>query len=208
FGSAGERGMPCSVVAVEDTIADEFIAQLVAKTNEVTMGIGLNEGILLGPVIRDEHKQRTLQYIETGETEGAQLIRDGRKDQSAQVGGYFVGSTIFDQVTSEMTIWQDEIFAPVLSISRVKNLEEAIALTNQSRFANGACIFTNDGGNVRTFRETIDAGMLGVNIGVPAPMAFFPFSGWKDSFYGDLHTNGKDGLEFYTRKKVVTGRWV
>lgn len=208
FGSAGERCMACSVVAVEESIADPFIAQLVEKANEVKMGNGLDEGIFLGPVIREEHKQRTLQYIETGEKEGAQLIRDGRKDQSAQEGGYFVGPTIFDHVTSEMKIWQDEIFAPVLSISRVKTLEEAIALTNQSRFANGACIFTNDGGNVRTFRETIDAGMLGVNIGVPAPMAFFPFSGWKDSFYGDLHTNGKDGFEFYTRKKVVTGRWV
>src|SRR5699024_6790055 len=159
--------------------------QLVEKANAVKIGNGLDEGIFLGPVIREEHKQRTLQYIETGEKEGAQLIRDERKDQSAQASSYFVRPTIFDQVTREMTIWQDEICAPVLSISRVKNLEEAIALTNQSRFANGACIFTNDGGNVRTFRETIDAGMLGVNIGVPAPMAFFPFSGWKDSFYGD-----------------------
>lgn len=107
-----------------------------------------------------------------------------------------------------MKIWQDEIFAPVLSIARVSNLDEAIELANQSRFANGACIFTNDGGSVREFRENIDAGMLGVNIGVPAPMAFFPFSGWKDSFYGDLHANGKDGLQFYTRKKVITTRWV
>src|SRR5699024_7466943 len=175
---------------------------------EVKMGNGLDEGIFLGPVIREEHKQRTLQYIESGEKEGAQLIRDGRKDQSDQAGGYFVGPTIFDQVTSEMTIWQDVIFAPVLSISRVKNFEEAIALTNQSRFANGACIFANDGGDVRTLREMIDAGMLGVKIGVHASMALFLFRGWKDSFCGDLHTNGKDGLEFYTRKKVVTGRWV
>ncbi|KIO60635.1 Methylmalonate-semialdehyde dehydrogenase [Caldibacillus thermoamylovorans] len=107
-----------------------------------------------------------------------------------------------------MKIWQDEIFAPVLSIARVNNLDEAIELANQSRFANGACIFTNDGGSVREFRENIDAGMLGVNIGVPAPMAFFPFTGWKDSFYGDLHANGKDGLQFYTQKKVITTRWV
>jgi malonate-semialdehyde dehydrogenase (acetylating)/methylmalonate-semialdehyde dehydrogenase len=107
-----------------------------------------------------------------------------------------------------MKIWQDEIFAPVLSISRVKDLDGAVELTNKSPFANGACIFTKDGGSVRQFRETIDAGMLGVNIGVPAPMSFFPFSGWKDSFYGDLHANGKDGLNFYTRKKVITTRWV
>ena len=208
FGSAGERCMACSVVAVEDSIADEFIEQLVEKANNIKMGNGLDEGIFLGPVIRSEHKDRTLQYIETGEKEGAKLVRDGRHDKSAQEGGYFVGPTIFDNVTSEMKIWQDEIFAPVLSISRVKNLDDAITLTNTSPFANGSCIFTNDGGSVQQFRDNIDAGMLGVNIGVPAPMAFFPFSGWKDSFYGDLHANGKDGLNFYTRQKVLTGRWV
>ena len=122
FGSAGERCMACSVVAVEESIADEFIDQLVQKANEIKIGNGLDEGIFLGPVIRDSHKERTLQYIETGEKEGAKLIRDGRKDKSAQEGGYFVGPTIFDHVTSEMKIWQDEIFAPVLSISRVKDL--------------------------------------------------------------------------------------
>ncbi len=208
FGSAGERCMACSVVAVEESVADEFIELLVKKANEIKIGNGLDEGIFLGPVIREEHKERTLQYIQTGEKEGANLIRDGRKDESAQAGGYFVGPTIFDNVTSEMKIWKDEIFAPVLSICRIRDLDEGITLTNKSKFANGACIFTKDGGSLRTFRENIDAGMLGVNIGVPAPMAFFPFSGWKDSFYGDLHANGKDGLEFYTRKKVVTARWV
>jgi malonate-semialdehyde dehydrogenase (acetylating) / methylmalonate-semialdehyde dehydrogenase len=208
FGSAGERCMAASVVAVEDSIADEFIKLLVQKTNEIKIGNGLDEGIFLGPVIREQHKERTLQYIETGVNEGAILIRDGRRDEAAQRKGYFVGPTIFDKVTKDMKIWQDEIFAPVLSIARVSNLDEAIELANQSRFANGACIFTNDGRSVRKFRENIDAGMLGVNIGVPAPMAFFPFSGWKDSFYGDLHANGKDGLQFYTRKKVITTRWV
>src|SRR5699024_9468950 len=130
-----------------------------------------------------------LSYIDQGEQEGATMIRDGRTEK-VEDSGYFVGPTIFDHVTSDMKIWQNEIFAPVLSISRVKNVDEGIALSNQSSFANGACIFTNDGGNVRRFREKIDAGMLGLNIGVPAPMAFFPFSGWKNSFYGDLHTNG------------------
>ncbi|MEN1968727.1 CoA-acylating methylmalonate-semialdehyde dehydrogenase [Lentibacillus sp. N15] len=208
FGSAGERCMACSVVAVEDSIADDLIETLVEKANEIKIGNGLDEGVFLGPVIRDQHKERTLQYIETGEKEGATLIRDGRNDEEMKRKGYFVGPTIFDNVTSEMKIWQDEMFAPILSISRVKDLYEAVKLTNKSRFANGSCIFTNDGGSVRQFRETIDAGMLGVNIGVPAPMAFFPFSGWKDSFYGDLHVNGKDGIEFYTRKKVITTRWV
>ncbi|WP_249870062.1 CoA-acylating methylmalonate-semialdehyde dehydrogenase [Oceanobacillus saliphilus] len=208
FGSAGERCMATSVVAVEEDVAEAFITLLHQKADEIKIGNGLDEGVFLGPVIRESHKERTLNYIETGEREGAKLVRDGRKDKDAKRKGYFVGPTIFDYVTSEMKIWQDEIFAPVLSIARVKDLDEAIALTNKSPFANGACIFTKDGGNVRHFRETIDAGMLGVNIGVPAPMAFFPFSGWKDSFYGDLHANGKDGLNFYTRKKVITTRWV
>lgn len=208
FGSAGERCMAASVVAVEDSVADEFIALLKQKADDVQIGNGLDEGIFLGPVIREQHKERTLSYIEKGEKEGAKLVRDGRKDEAVKDAGYFVGPTIFDNVTSNMEIWQDEIFAPVLSISRVKDLDEAVELSNKSRFANGACIFTKDGGSVRQFRETIDAGMLGVNIGVPAPMAFFPFSGWKDSFYGDLHANGKDGLNFYTRKKVITTRWV
>lgn len=207
FGSAGERCMACSVVAVEDSIADEFVEKLVQKANDIKIGNGLEEGVFLGPVIRENHKARTLQYIADGEKSGAKLVLDGRKDKSVQKEGFFVGPTVFDNVTSEMKIWEDEIFSPVLSISRVENLEKAVELTNKSRFANGACIFTKDGGNVRTFRETIDAGMIGVNIGVPAPMAFFPFSGWKDSFYGDLHANGKDGVEFYTRKKVVTTRW-
>ncbi|SFJ81203.1 methylmalonate-semialdehyde dehydrogenase [acylating] [Halobacillus dabanensis] len=208
FGSAGERCMAASVVAVEESVADEFIEQLKKKTDEIKIGNGLEDDVFLGPVIREQHKERTIGYIEKGEQEGAKLIRDGRQDNTSQENGYFVGPTIFDNVTTEMKIWQDEIFAPVLSIVRVKNLDEAVEVTNESPFANGACIFTRDGGSVRQFRETIDAGMLGVNIGVPAPMAFFPFSGWKNSFYGDLHANGKDGVEFFTRKKVMTTRWV
>lgn len=208
FGSAGERCMAAAVVTVEESVADDFVEQLVSKLNEVEIGNGLDDSVFLGPVIREQHKARTLDYIKKGEEEGAKLIRDGRNEQPEHLEGYFIGPTIFDEVKTDMTIWQDEIFAPVLSIIRVKDLTEAIEVTNQSKFANGACIYTKDGGSVRQFRETIDAGMLGVNIGVPAPMAFFPFSGWKDSFYGDLHANGKDGIEFYTRKKVITTRWI
>jgi len=207
FGSAGERCMAAAVVAVEEEVADEFIEQLNKKSSEQKIGDGRNENVFLGPVIRDSHKEKTLNYIETGEKEGATLVRDGRKDK-VEEDGYFVGPTIFDNVSTNMTIWKDEIFSPVLSIIRVKDLDEAIKVTNQSAFANGSCIYTRDGGSVRQFREEIDAGMLGVNIGVPAPMAFFPFSGYKDSFYGDLHANGKDGVEFYTRKKTITTKWV
>ncbi|NOV01130.1 CoA-acylating methylmalonate-semialdehyde dehydrogenase [Paenibacillus planticolens] len=207
FGSAGERCMACSVVVAVGDVGDKLVQKLVEAADHITIGNGNEEGIFLGPVIRGPHKERTLQYIQTGEQEGALLLRDGRKDTAASGEGYFVGPTIFDQVQCDMKIWQDEIFAPVLSIVRVDSLEEAIDLANRSDFANGACIFTDSGSAVRQFRDTIDAGMLGVNLGVPAPMAFFPFSGWKKSFYGDLHANGTDGVEFYTRKKMVTARW-
>jgi malonate-semialdehyde dehydrogenase (acetylating)/methylmalonate-semialdehyde dehydrogenase len=208
FGSAGERCMAAAVVAVEDSIADELIERLKTAADEIVIGNGLDEGVFLGPVIRENAKQRTLGYIESGVEQGATLLRDGRKDEAVNGDGYYVGPTIFDNVTQEMKIWQDEIFAPVLSIVRVKDLAEGIELANASSFANGACLFTDSASAVRQFRETIDAGMLGVNIGVPAPMAFFPFSGYKDSFYGDLHANGTDGVEFYTRKKMLTARYV
>ncbi|GAX89660.1 CoA-acylating methylmalonate-semialdehyde dehydrogenase [Effusibacillus lacus] len=207
YGSAGERCMAASVVVTVGEVAEPFIEKLVLAANEIKIGNGLEEGVFLGPVIRDSHKARTEKYIEIGEKEGAQLVRDGRQDEAASRQGYFVGPTIFDHVTTDMTIWKEEIFAPVLSVVRVNSLDEAIEVTNQSAFANGACIYTQNGSNVRKFREEIDAGMLGVNLGVPAPMAFFPFSGWKNSFYGDLHANGMDGVEFYTRKKMVTARW-
>ncbi|MFP5111662.1 CoA-acylating methylmalonate-semialdehyde dehydrogenase [Bacillaceae bacterium C204] len=208
FGSAGERCMAAAVVAVEESIADQLIEKLQQAADDIMIGNGLDKGVFLGPVIRQNHKERTLGYIEAGIEEGATLLRDGRNDEATSGNGYFVGPTIFDHVTQEMKIWQDEIFAPVLSIVRVKDLTEAIDLANASVFANGACIYTDSASAVRQFRETIDAGMLGVNIGVPAPMAFFPFSGYKGSFYGDLHANGTDGVEFYTRKKMLTARYV
>lgn len=207
FGSAGERCMAAAVVAVQEEIADQFIEKLVEESNKIVIGNGLDDNVFLGPVIREGHKERTLQYIEQGINEGADIIRDGRKDNNTKDEGYFIGPTIFDHVTQEMKIWQEEIFAPVLSIVRVKSLNEAIELANASKFANGACLYTDSAASVRTFRDQIEAGMLGINVGVPAPMAFFPFSGWKESFYGDLHANGTDGVEFYTRKKMVTARY-
>lgn len=205
FGSAGERCMACAVVVAVGEAADELTKRLVAEADQMTIGNGLDPDVFLGPVIRDSHKQKTYSYIESGIEEGAALLRDGRGDQSPE-DGYFVGPTIFDEVTPDMKIWKEEIFAPVLSIVRVETLEEAIELSNRSDFANGACLFTDSAKAIRKFREEIDAGMLGINLGVPAPMAFFPFSGYKKSFYGDLHANGRDGIEFYTRKKMVTAR--
>ncbi|AUJ23522.1 CoA-acylating methylmalonate-semialdehyde dehydrogenase [Virgibacillus dokdonensis] len=205
YGSAGERCMAASVVAVEEGIYDAFMEQLASEAKQLKMGNGLDEEVFLGPVIRKEHQQKTFDYIQKGVDEGATLVLDGREGIPSE--GYFVGPTIFTDVTPEMTIWKEELFAPVLCIVKVKNLAAGVELANKSVFANGACLFTNSANAIRYFRENIDAGMLGVNLGVPAPMAFFPFSGWKSSFYGTLHANGKDGVEFYTHKKVVTARY-
>lgn len=207
YGSAGERCMACSIVVAVGDVAEPLVKLLNEQADEMKIGNGLDEDVFLGPVIREENKVRTANYIEIGQKEGATLVRDGRKDEAYQENGFFIGPTIFDNVDPSMRIWKEEIFAPVLSIVRVNSLEEAVELANQSDFGNGACLFTDSGSAVRYFRENIEAGMLGVNVGVPAPMAFFPFSGWKKSFYGDLHANGTDGVEFYTRRKMLTVRW-
>ncbi|EZH65335.1 methylmalonate-semialdehyde dehydrogenase [Bacillaceae bacterium JMAK1] len=207
FGSSGERCMACSVVVVTEDIADEFIAELTKRTKALTVGDGHDDQNFVGPLIRESHKERVLSYIDDGVRSGATLLVDGREKGDQVEAGYFVGATLFDHVTQEMKIWQDEIFAPVLSIVRVKDLDEAIEVTNASQFANGAVIYTSSGKSAQTFRDRIDAGMVGVNVNVPAPMAFFAFAGNKSSFFGDLGTNGRDGVQFYTRKKVVTERW-
>ena len=204
FGSAGERCMAAAVVTVQEGIYDEFMSRLVQEAKDIKMGNGLEDGVFLGPVIREDNLTRTLGYIEKGVEEGAKLAIDGRETINEE--GYFVGPTIFEGVTTDMTIWQEELFAPVLSVMKIKDLKEGISIANQSEFANGACLFTNNAAGIRYFRENIDAGMLGINLGVPAPMAMFPFSGWKSSFYGTLPANGKAGMEFYTRNKVVTAR--
>jgi malonate-semialdehyde dehydrogenase (acetylating) / methylmalonate-semialdehyde dehydrogenase len=206
FGSAGERCMACSVVVAVGNIGDDLVERLKNAADSLQIGNGLDKGVFLGPVIRKAHKERTIKYIESGTGEGALLVRDGRKDTATSSHGFFIGPTILDEVRPGMKVWNDEIFAPVLSVMRAKDLTEAIKIANQSEFANGACLFTDSAKAIRQFREEIDAGMLGINLGVPAPMAFFPFSGYKKSFYGDLHANGRDGIEFYTRKKMVTQR--
>jgi malonate-semialdehyde dehydrogenase (acetylating)/methylmalonate-semialdehyde dehydrogenase len=206
FGSAGQRCMACSaVVVVGDN--DKFVNALKQKADELIIGNGMDEEVLLTPVIRQSHREKVLGYIQKGIEEGATLIRDGRKEMEEMPEGNFLGPTIFDHVTPDMTIAKEEIFAPVLSLLRAEDLDEALEYIRKSRYGNGATIYTKDAKAVRKFREEADAGMLGINVGVPATMAFFPFSGWKDSFYGDLHVNGKDGVNFYTRKKMITSRF-
>lgn len=205
YGSAGQRCMACSVVVLVGD-GEDFIKLLKERADEIIMGGGLNDDVLLTPVIKEAHLNKVLDYIQIGIKEGAQLIRDGRIEMREFNEGNFLGATIFDHVTPEMKIAQDEMFAPVLSVLRAKDLEQGLDYIRQSRYGNGATIYTNDAGAIRKFREEADAGMLGVNVGVPAPMAFYPFSGWKESFYGDLHANGQDGVNFYTRKKMITSK--
>lgn len=205
YGAAGQRCLAASVVVAVDPIADPLIDALTAAGDRLAMGPGTDPSVDMGPVIREHHRERVLSYIAAGEKSGAKLIRDGR--QGVPDRGYFVGPTLFDQVTSEMTIAQEEIFGPVLSIIRAGSLAEAVETANRSRFGNTASLYTRSGASARYFRDHIQAGMLGINVGVAAPVAWFPFSGWKESFYGDLHATGRDGIEFYTEKRVITTRW-
>ncbi|RNB74054.1 CoA-acylating methylmalonate-semialdehyde dehydrogenase [Brevibacillus panacihumi] len=207
FGCAGERCMAASAVVAVEEIADELVQLLIEESNALVMGDGLEQGVDLGPVIRDSHLAKVHGFIEKGLEAGADLVRDGREDAKGKDAGYFLGPTIFDKADAEMVIVRDEIFAPVLSVMRVGSFEEGLETISRSRYGNGATIYTNNGKWGREFVQRVEAGMVGVNVGVPAPMGFFAFSGWKQSFYGDLHANGKDGVEFFTKKKTVTSRW-
>jgi len=166
-------------------------------------------GAQMGPLITRQHLDRALGYIDAGLAEGADLILDGRNPRVPNApDGFYLGPTIFDRVTPAMRIAREEIFGPVLSVMRAKDLDEAIALCNDSGYGNAAVLFTSSGASAREFRHRVSAGMVGVNVGVPAPMAFFPFSGWNASFFGDLHVQGREGVAFFTRQKVTISRWI
>ncbi len=205
FGQAGERCLAGSVILAVEPVGDRLVGRLAEQIRSLKVGEGWAPDTAVGPVIRTEHRERVLEWIRTGEQEGAALVARGSAPDRPD--GYYVPPVLFDRVRPEMTIAQEEIFGPVLSVIRAQTLGEAIEIANRSRFGNAAAIFTQDGKAAREFRYRIEAGMLGVNIGVPAPAAYFPFAGWKGSFFGDLHATGRDAIEFYTRKKVVTTRW-
>jgi len=175
-------------------------------TEGLRVGDGLEESTEVGPLVSGAARDRVRDWIDRGEASGASVVVDGR-ETDASPDGAFVGPTILDEVRPEMEVAQEEVFGPVLAVIRVDTLDEAIDVINRSRFGNGTSIFTESGSAVRRFRHEVEAGMIGVNIGVAAPVAFFPFSGWKDSFLGDLHAHGTDAVDFYTRKKTVTSRW-
>ncbi len=205
FGAAGERCLAGSVLVVVGTAANSLLPPLIERTKSLAVGDGLRPDVEMGPLITAEHAQRVAGYIEQGLTEGAVALCDGRGLRTD--AGFFLGPTIFDQVQPEMTIAREEIFGPVLSVIRVNTLDEAIRLVNRSAFGNATSIFTASGQAAREYSSRIEAGMVGINVGVAAPMAFFPFAGWKNSFFGDLHAHGKDAVSFYTEQKVIMSRW-
>jgi malonate-semialdehyde dehydrogenase (acetylating)/methylmalonate-semialdehyde dehydrogenase len=206
FGAAGQRCMAGSVVVTVGDAHEQLIGPLVEASRALRVGDGLEESSDIGPVISCAARDRIRGWIERGEAAGAKVALDGR-DASGDPNGSYVGPTILDDVTPEMDIAHEEVFGPVLCVISAPTLDEAIGIVNSSRFGNGTSIFTESGSSVRRYRHEVQAGMVGVNIGVAAPVAFFPFSGWKDSFLGDLHAHGTDAVEFYTRKKTVTSRW-
>lgn len=209
FGCAGQRCLAGSILMPIGDAYEPLKAAFVEAASKLRVGYGLDESAQMGPVISKAHQQKVLGYIETAIAEGATLLLDGRNPHvDGYPGGAFVGPTVFDNVTPEMTIAREEIFGPVVAIVRADNLEHAIEMVNSSPYGNAASIYTQDGWTARTFRYRVDAGNIGINLGVAAPMAFFPFGGYKKSFYGDTHGQGRDGINFYTERKVVITRWV
>ena len=208
YGCAGMRCMALPAIAVQESIADEFTEMLKQKATELKVGCSYDPETKLGPVVTEEHKKFISDWIEKGISEGAKLVLDGRGyTVPGFEKGFFLGPTIFDHVKPGMTVGDMEIFGPVTTIKRVKSFNEGLELMNENRFANGSVIFTQNGFYARQFELLTDGGMVGINVGIPVPSAYFPFSGNKDSFFGDQHVLGLDGLRFYTRAKTVTKHW-
>ena len=208
FGCAGQRCLAGSVVVAAGKAYEPFRDRLLESAKSLRLGYGLEPGVSMGPVVSAKHKEKVLSYVEAGRKDGATLLLDGRATKvEKHPRGHFVGPTVFDGVQPDMTIGKEEIFGPVASVTHVSNLDEAIEMVRRSGFANATSIFTQSGRAAREFRYRVGVSMIGVNIGVAAPMAFFPFGGTKGSFFGDLKAHGSDAIEFYTDKKVVISRW-
>ncbi len=208
FGSAGERCMAISVVVAVGDVGDPLVAGIEKRMAGLRTGDG-RRGCDMGPLVTGAHRDRVRDFIRAGERDGATLVVDGRDPVvDGDSGGFWLGPTLFDHVGAEMTIYTDEIFGPVLSVVRVDSYEDALDLVNAHPYGNGTAIFTNDGGAARRYREEVQVGMVGINVPIPVPMAYYSFGGWKSSLFGDTHAHGTEGVHFYTRGKVVTSRWL
>lgn len=208
FGSAGERCMAISALIAVGPIADDLISKIEDRMGKIVTGDG-TRGTDMGPLVTGVHRDKVKGYIDTGVAEGARVVVDGRDVVPDSDGeGYFIGPTLFDNVTKDMTIYKEEIFGPVLSVVRTDTYDEALKLINDHPYGNGTAIFTNDGGAARRFQNEVEVGMIGINVPIPVPMAYFSFGGWKASLFGDTHAHGTEGVHFFTRGKVVTSRWL
>jgi malonate-semialdehyde dehydrogenase (acetylating)/methylmalonate-semialdehyde dehydrogenase len=208
YGSAGERCMAVSAVVAVGKAGDALLARVRERVAELRVGPGNDDKSEMGPLVTSAHRDKVLSFIETGINEGADLAIDGRDvTVEGHDHGFYLGPCLFDRVAPEMTIYQEEIFGPVLSMLRTDDFEGAVELVNANPYGNGVAIFTNHGGTARRFQHEAEIGMVGINVPIPVPMAFFSFGGWKSSLFGDSHVYGSEGIRFYTRLKVVTSRW-
>jgi malonate-semialdehyde dehydrogenase (acetylating)/methylmalonate-semialdehyde dehydrogenase len=208
FGSAGERCMAISVVLATDTIADALVAKIAERMPSLRTGDG-RRGCDMGPLVTGAHRDKVASYVDAGVAAGATLVVDGRNPEvDGEAGGFWLGPTLFDNVTTDMSIYTDEIFGPVLSVVRIKSYDEGLKLINDHEYGNGTAIFTNDGGAARRFQNEVKVGMVGINVPIPVPVAYYSFGGWKASLFGDTHAHGTEGVHFFTRGKVVTSRWL
>jgi malonate-semialdehyde dehydrogenase (acetylating)/methylmalonate-semialdehyde dehydrogenase len=208
YGSAGERCMAISVAVAVGNVADALIAKIAERASAIKVAPGDAKGAEMGPVVTQAHLDKIRGYVESGLQEGAKLVVDGRGLKiSGHEKGFYIGPCLFDGVKPSMKIYQEEIFGPVLSVVRVDDFEQAVALIHEHSFANGVALFTRDGDSAREFASRIQVGMVGINVPIPVPMAFHSFGGWKDSLFGDHHIHGPEGVRFYTRYKAITQRW-
>ena len=206
YGAAGERCMALSVAVAVGDAAQPLVDAIAVRLPKLTVGDGAQPGTDMGPLITAEHRDKVAGYIDAGESAGAAVVVDGRSGD-LPTEGFFLGTTLLDHVTPQMTVYTDEIFGPVLSVVRVDTYEDGLALINANQYANGTAIFTRDGGAARQFQYDVEVGMVGINVPIPVPVAYYSFGGWKDSLFGDTHMYGPEGVSFYTRGKVVTQRW-
>jgi len=208
FGSAGERCMAISACVAVGPIADDLVAKIAERTTPLKIGDGTKDSDM-GPLVTKAHRDKVASYIDAGEADGAKIVVDGRNVKAdGEQDGFWLGPTLIDQVTPEMSIYTDEIFGPVLSVLRVESYDEAMDLVNSNPYGNGTAIFTNDGGAARRFQNEVQVGMVGINVPIPVPMAYYSFGGWKASLFGDSHAHGMDGVQFFTRQKAITSRWL
>ncbi len=208
YGAAGERCMAISVTVAVGDVGDRLVDAIAARLPKLVVGDGRDPQSQMGPLITAEHRDRVAGYIESGEGAGATVVVDGRaRAAKLPEAGYFLGATLLDNVTPDMTVYRDEIFGPVLCVVRAKTYEEAVNLVNANPYANGVAIYTRDGGAARQFQFDVEVGMVGINVPIPVPVAYYSFGGWKNSLFGDTHMYGPEGVNFYTRGKVVTARW-